>query len=1044
MRRVINGKLFDRVCVSITCAACCVLLIAAFAEVRGLDAKRGVTQYGQAVWQDRDGLPQNTVQAITQTRDGYLWMGTEVGLARFDGVRFVVFNHQNTPEIKNDNITSLCETTDGTLWAGTRGGGLLAFKDNRFTAYAVGQGLPNNSVRALATDARGRLWIGTNDGLALKIDDGFKTYKRFDGLPSNVVRSLIVDSANRLWMGTGNGLAWLDAHKINVNQISTAVNKHPNHNQNIGELSDAKIIEQVVDTALPRRIVRAITVDASGTMWFCVDRKGVWRWRDGIARQIIAPESLKEKDVRALLSDADGNLWIGTFGGGLFRLNENGISDFTTRENLSSDIVRALYEDRERSLWIGTEGGGLNRLTNGKVIVLGRKDGLAHDYIRAIKQDARGRVWIGTEGGGVTLWHDGKVRANLTTRENLSSNFITSLFEDGRGAMWIGTLDGLNKVETRDTSTDEINFTVKRYGEREGLPTSAVWAITADDNANIFIGTGSGVSRLRDNRIEFYEVGGEQIRDYVRVLHRGRDGSLWIGLREGGVVRVVDNRIINYQTARDLTDATVTAFYEDAAGTLWIATHSGLARFDNSEFRFITARDGLFSDNIYQILEDGDDVVNANQSRLWMSSPSGIFAVRKNQLADFFNNRLARVESQVYTAADGMRSSECSGDAQPAGTRTDDYRLWFPTVRGVVIINPRDMTRNTQPPPVTIEAISVGRESVTIKENLKLAPDAGEVAFRFAALSFVAPEKVQFKYKLEGLDKDWVDAENRREAFYTNLPPGTYNFKVIACNNDGVWNTQGASFGFQKLPRFYQTSWFALACLLMLIALAWSVYSFRVRQIKRRFALVTDERNRIAREWHDTLVAGIAAIAWQLETGTAKVKTAPDTAERHLHLARRMVRHSLTEARRALWDLRTLSAEDDLATALSNSLKRLTAGRDIATEINVTGTPSRLPAEVETNVLRIGQEAVSNAINHAAPHKIQVKIAFTPQHLALEVTDDGHGFDPHANHTAGAHFGLAGMRERARKIGAQLDLSSSPHQGTRINLELSLKAHTQT
>lgn len=963
-----------------------------------LDPARNLTQYNYAIWQDRDGLPQNTVQAITQTSDGYLWVGTETGLARFDGASFTLFDRRNTPALRNNSITALYEGRDGSLWIGTRGGGLTRFTGGKFVNHTQDEGLAHNSVRAIIEDMEGALWIGTNDGLSRFKDGAFVTYRSQDGLGGNGVRAFCVDREGRLWIGTTGGVALL---------------------------KDGRFTRYTAREGLPENAVRAICEDREGRLWIGTQNRGVARFVGGRFETFNTRGGLSSDYIRALRADGDGNIWIGTFGGGLSRFSRGRFSAFTIKQGLSSNIVRSLYEDREGNLWVGTEGGGLGRFNNGKLTTYTTRDGLSHDFARAIRQDSQGRIWVGTEGGGLNCIHDGRITA-FTTQDGMSSNFVTSIYEYPQGRIWAGTLSGLNCIE---------GARIKSYGVKDGLPSSSIWAISSSSDGSLWIGTPGGLSRFLDGRFTNYTEKNGLPDNYVRALYQDRAGRLWIGFRDHGLARFEDNQFVVYKAEDGLPDASITSFHEDREGALWIGTSNGLARFKNDRFIAITTRDGLFHDNIYQALED-------QAGRLWMTSSSGIFYVAMSDLSDLADGKASRVDSVSFTTADGMKSSECSGEAQPAGWLARDGKLWFPTVKGVVALDPLDIKTNSLLPQVHIEQVIVDQKPVS-NENLSLAPGTKEVEFRYTGLSFVAPERVRFKYRLEGLDdQDWIEAGTRRQAFFTNLPPGRYRFRVIASNNDGVWNDIGASIEFYQRPRFYQTTAFLIACGATLALIGWGIYRARVRQIRKQFEAVSAERNRIAREWHDTLVAGFAAISWQLETSANQLPESITTARQHLEVARRMVKHSLTEARRALWDLRSDSAGDgDLAATLSETLRQLIAGKSIEMNFRATGNPARLPGDIETNILRICQEAVSNVINHASARQVSVEMDFESALVRLRVSDDGCGFDPSLQPSvAGGHFGLIGMRERARKLGGHLSLRSAPGEGTELMVEIPVKA----
>jgi signal transduction histidine kinase len=437
----------------------------------------------------------------------------------------------------------------------------------------------------------------------------------------------------------------------------------------------------------------------------------------------------------------------------------------------------------------------------------------------------------------------------------------------------------------------------------------------------------------------------------------------------------------------------------------------------------------LFDDCVFQILDDGKD-------NLWMSCTKGVFRASRQQLNDFADGKISYINSISYGTADGLKSRECTGGGQPAGWRSRDGRLWFPTVKGVAMIDPQHLKFNEQKPPVVIEQVIADDKPVDRRAGAELAAGVYRLEFQYTGLSFVAPEKVRFKYKLEGFDRDWVDAGTRRVAYFTSVPPGHYTFRVMASNNDGVWNEEGAAFAFYIEPRFYQTYWFYLLLLLVAGLAGRAIYHLRIKRIKAQFAAVLVERSRLARDIHDTLAQGFVGISLQIEAVGKMMDKSPTAAKQHLELAQSLITHSLSEARRSVWDLRAQALESaDLATALSDEAKRLTAGTSVRAEFHVTGAPRPLPATVESNLLRIGQEAMTNVMKHAKAERILIELAFEPKQVGLRVKDDGCGFESQGGTaSADGHFGLIGMRERATRLRGKLAVESRPGAGTEIRV----------
>ena len=972
-----------------------------------LDSGKALIHYIHDVWQTEQGLPQNFVVSITQTGDGYLWLATQEGLTRFDGIKFVVFDKRNTPQFADNNIQALYEDRDGNLWVGT-GKGLVRYKDGRFTSYGTRDGLSNAIVDSIYGDHQDNIWIGTPSGLNRFKDGTFTTYTTRDGLPTDVVLSIYEDREQTLWVGTRDGLS---------------------------RLRDGRFITYTTRDGLSNNLIRAIFEDGDGNLWIGTGG-GLDRFKDGKFTTFSTKDGLSNNSVLSLYVDGEDTLWIGTYGGGLNRFKDGRFATYSTKEGLSNSSVGAIYEDREGNLWIGTYGGGLNRLKDGKFITFTSVDGLSDEIVSAIYQDRAGDVWLGTRGGLNRLAYHRAANAQggcgqtygmlckadfraYTTRHGLANNIVVSIHQDRQGSLWIGTAGGLSRFK------DE-RFT--NYTTKDGLADDNVVSIYEDHLGDLWIGTGGGLSRLRQGRFTNFTTKDGLPDDVVLLTYEDQQGNLWIGTDGGGLARFRDGKFEIYSTNNGLPNDVVLSIYEDREGCLWIGTNGGLGRYKDGQFTTYTTTEGLFDDVIFQILEDGKE-------NLWMSCNKGIFRVSKKELTDFSRGVVRSITSISYGTSDGLKSRECNGGFQPAGCKTTDGKLWFPTIKGVAVIDPDSIKTNEQPPPVIVEQLIVDNESISLTQDLEIPPGKDKFEFRYAGLSFSAPEKVKFKYKLEGFDKDWVDAGTRREVSYTNIPPGRYTFQVIACNNDGVWNQTAASLHFLLQPHFYQTYWFYALCAALVAMMGWGLHRLRLKQVEAKFSAVLAERNRIAREIHDTLAQGFVAISVQLETVTKMFSVSPDVAIKHLDQARILVRDGVSEARRSVLDLRAQALEDgDLVKALSAIAKQLTVHTPI--ELRVSGTPRRLASAVEHNLLRIGQEAITNAVRHAQAGHIRVDLHFEDDSVQLRVKDDGRGFDAEAQLSAGGgHLGLIGMRERAEQIGGRLIIQSSPSQGAEIIVE---------
>ncbi|MCP5049390.1 MAG: hypothetical protein GY940_19625 [bacterium] len=765
-----------------------------------LDPQKRITQYVHHSWGLEDGLPQLSVNAILQTRDGYLWLGTQEGLARFDGVRFEVFDKLKVDRLKDNYIKTLHRDRRGDLWIGTDSGGLTRMSGREFTTYTANEGLSNDRVFSIYEDRKGNIWIGTDHGLnRLDSKSGkFTQYTQKDGLSGDSITALCEDSGGNLWIGTyGGGLNRMNPDEGTFTSITGS-------------------------GGLTGNTVNVLYRDREGTLWAGTDGGGLNRLKGGIFIAYTEKDGLSHGSVTAIFEDRDGNLWVGTDSGGLNRLKDGKFSSFTTKEGLSHNDVSALYEDREGNLWIGMQGGGLNRLEEGKFTPYTTREGLAQDNIGAVFEDKAGNLWIAAGDAGMNRFKDGKI-TRYTKKDGLSNDIITAFHEDRRGNLWIGTWEGgLNRFK-------DGKFTSYAFKD-------SVRDILEDHKGNLWVGTdGGGVHRLKDDgTFTSYTTQNRLSHNDVTAIFEDREKNLWIGT-ENGLNRFnrEDGRFTAYTKQHGLSHNHIASLHQDPDGTLWIGTNGGgLNRMKDGKFMSVTVKEGLFDDKIHRILEDED-------GNLWMSCNKGIFRVSLKELDAFFLRRRERVRSVSYNEKDGIPSRECNGWGQPAGWKGRDGKLWFPTMAGLVMIDPGHIPINKEPPPVKIEEIVADNQIIPLpvhpgEEKIILSPGKERVEFRYTAFSFQTPGRMRFRCQLEGYDTHWREVGTQRSTQYTKLPPGDYTFRVTACNNDGEWNEIGRSVSFYLKPWFYQTAWFYFLCIFGGGLIVFTGYRVRVRQLKNR------------------------------------------------------------------------------------------------------------------------------------------------------------------------------------------------------------------
>ena len=903
-------------------------------------------------WSAEDGLPQNTVTCITQTRDGYLWLGTLNGVARFDGARFVVFGAHNTPELKSNRILALVEDRQGGLWIGTEGGGATRLFQSRFTTYTTWEGLPNNIVQSVRLDSRGRVWIGTQGGVCVWADGLLVRASATEAPPVDPVRAL----------------------------------EYP---------------------VVPMQVVSEL---ANGDVWAGTRTGVLWRRRAEQWKQIPSPSEAGQHAIRALLEDREGNLWVGTDGGGLLRLKLRRLKTLDARDGLSNEFVLSMADDGEGGVWLSATSGGITQWRGGALSAWPETGPLRRTTAEGpLLRSQDGSLWIGTSGEGLFRWRAG-VTAHFGSEQGLPNPAILSLLEDREGRLWVGTYsDGLFVYQ---------DGRFRNFGAKEGFPARIITAIVQDRDGDIWIGSnGMGLYRYADGRFSYYCRREGWGSDFIRTLLVDKEGALWIG--SGG---------------------------------------SGLTRMKDGWFHTLTTRQGLHDDVISQILED-------NFGYLWIGSNRGIFRLGKQQFESFAAGQITSVEGiAAYGKSDGMQSLECTGGFQPAGLKARDGSLWFSTVKGTVRIDPSVMadtgTTNTAkqgrlfnvlPPPVTVEEAWVDGEQVVMASGdgfsasrLKVFPGQRRIEIRYTALSYTAPEKVRFKHRLVGLDSAWVEAGDSRVARYAKLPPGEYRFEVIACNNDGVWNREGACLPLRIEPFFWQTGWFlALAGVLSLVVVAGSVRAAVVRrmrqkleQLRQRHALEA-ERARIARDIHDDLGARLTKISL-LSSLTERELNDPRKAAEHISEISGAVREVTTSLDEVVWAVEPKNDTlDNLATYLCRYTEEFLGGTAVRCRLKV---PALLPSvtlssAVRHDVFMVVKEALNNVAKHAQAKTAWLSLSFESRRLTIIVEDDGRGFDAT---TVERGNGLENMSTRLGRLGGEIRFENRPDGGSRLAFSIPL------
>jgi signal transduction histidine kinase/ligand-binding sensor domain-containing protein len=811
-----------------------------------LDAVVPLTQYTHQSWQTGQGLPQNSVLSIAQTPDGYLWLGTEEGLVQFDGVRFTIFDKHSNVGLQNNQILALLVDHDHNLWIGTNGGGLSRFNNGTFTTFTAHNGLSNNSILCLYEDRAGAIWIGTDGGGLIRFQNGkFHVFRKADGLPDNTVFAVSGDEHGNLWIGTHAGLS---------------------------RFSVGKFVTCRSADALATDYIRSTYVDRHGSVWVGTNGDGLYRIAPSGTTRFSTKDGLASNAIFSTYEDRAGSIWIGT-GAGLDRFSYGKFSSFKAENTVHEKEVWAIFEDVEGSLWFGTGGNGLNSLKKASFSTLSKRDGLVSDTILPVYEDTVGALWMGSD-QGLTRWKDGRISL-YTTKQGLPDNLVFSIVQDHLGSMWIGTRRGLARFE---------NGTFTSFNAKNGLPNDSVLCTYIDRRDNLWVGTRGGLSRFDGRQFITYTTRDGLSNNNVLWLFEDDEKALWIGTGGGGLNRFKDGRFSAFTTKDGLANDFVWSIYGDTDKTLWLATNGGgLSRFRHGKFTTYNIANGFYDDAVLGILDD-------KLGHLWITSNKGVFMVSKKELDAFADGRLARITSVVYGTADGMKSLECNGGFQPAAWRTKDGRLCFPTMKGLAIVNPSHLIKNQLPPTVVLERVLVDNKNLSFNKPLVLPPGKGQLEFQFTAPSFIAPEKVQFRYMLEGFDKDWTQAGTRREAFYTNIPPGEYTFRVVACNKDRVWSTNGAVLSLTLQPHYYQTIAFDFFVALIVLSLCAGGYGWRVNQLKMRqetLRILVNERTSALQESERQLRQSRDDLELRVEERTSELMYSNQALEAEIDVRRR-------------------------------------------------------------------------------------------------------------------------------------------------------------
>lgn len=994
-----------------------VLFCAALAvpSASALDPERRISQYAHTAWRVRDGIFAGAPIAITQTTDGYIWIGTHSGLLRFDGVRFVPFTPPAGKRLPNPAVHSLVSARDGSLWIGTASG-LAQWKNGELINFPETTG----RVDSIYEDRDGTIWMGrtrrTDLGGICKVAASIVTcYGAKDRAPSSA-HLLIADNLGYLWIGYTTGL-------LRWKPGSSTLYELPGLKSSIG-------LHGVGGIALAR----------DGSVWAGVSQPGhglgLEELVNGSWKTLITPAfDSSTLDVNGLLLDRHDALWIATEGAGIYRVHDGKVDHFRGVDGLSSDSASSFFEDREGNLWVATPD-GIDCFRDIPVVDFSVREGLNADKVNSILAAHDGTVWIGNR--GALDYVRGGVVGSIRRKEGLVGQDVTSLFEDHTGLLWVGIDNGLFRYERG-------RFTPVQRAE--GGLIGIVVAMAEDENNQIWAaairnphGPPAKLGRIRDDMFV------EEVLDKthsVFAMTGDPQGGLWLGFSRGGLGRYRNGQLQIFPLGENVG---IDQVLGSADGSVLASTNEGLFEWRGENRYTLNEQSGLPCKRVYAMVRD-------KYSNLWLYAQCGLIEIKDEELQRWRQHPEAKVKCDLFDAYDGAQPYLPA--FRPVATRSSDGRLWFANESVVQMVDPNRLGGNSLPPPVHIEGVIADRKEYSPGDNLRLPALTRDLEIDYTALSFVVPQKVRFRYKLEGYDRDWQDPKTRRQAFYSNLRPKSYRFRVMAANNAGVWNEHGATLEFAIMPAFYQTGWFIALCAVSTLLLVYLLYRLRVRQLAMQFAIGLEERvserTRIARELHDTLLQNFQGLLPRLQAVLYMLPERPTEARKTLEAAVDKASEAVTEGRDAVKGLRLSTVEkNDLGVVvrtLGEELAAATVGQPSPTfEVAVEGTPRNLHPILRDEVYRLAAEALQNAFRHAQARKIEVEIRYGEKEFRLQVRDDGRGIDPSVLSGNGreGHYGLHGMHERAKIVGGKLKVWSELQSGTEVELSIpASRAYTQ-
>ena len=984
-----------------TCFVC--LLIAGTDRAHGLDPSKRLTQYRHNVWRVQDGFFSGAPDLITQSADGYLWVGTWNGIFRFDGVRFVPWS---PPASASKDTYLFVPAKSGGFWIND-GLGLSHIRANRIVSH-INLGAPPGHM---VEEEDGSLWVttfyhpGSPGPLCHATDRGVRCFGKADGIPIRIAESILPDGEGAFWMGSDTSLVhW----KAGVSEIYEP---------------------QVLKSNYGQSGIRGLVRNSDGSLWVGMPAAGrglgLERFSNGTFKPFSTPNFDGTKiAVERLLLDRDGNLWVATLNNGLYRIHADVVDHFGTEDGLSGSSVKNLYEDQEGIIWAATSN-GLDSFWEPRVTTYSETEGLGAGGALSVTVSQDGTVWLASNGSLASI-HNGTV-VSIGQKDGLPGNTVTSLLEDREGHLWVGVDDGLYIYENRR---------FRPIPSPNRSPIGMIVGITEDIDGNIWAECASKPRKLV--RIRDFKVQEEFLDSQVPAGHSltaDPRGGIWLGTLDGRLVSLRKGKVDIFRMNLKEDPVVRQIEVQQDRSVMAAAIDDGLISLRAGAVQRLNKQNGLPCDGVFGFNRD-------DRNNWWLSTPCGYVEVADSEMQKWRADPKSVLQFRLFDALDGVRAGRT--DFNPAA-KSPDGRLWFVGALVAQTIEPWRLEKESSARPVYVESVTADRTQYAAGADLRLPARTHDLQIDYSSPSFSIPKKVNFRYRLEGNDTNWQDAGTRRQAFYTNLRPGQYRFTVIASSEDGIWNTEGATLQFSVAPAWFQTIWFRTLCVFAFFGLLWSLYWMRLRQVRHEFNVSLEarvsERTRIARDLHDTLLQSFNALLLRLQAAADLFATRPDEAKRTLDSTIDQTSQALIEGREAVQRLRSTSlGSNDLVSALGSLGKALAAdgsnGNTPAYHLEVEGTPRDLHPITRDEVYQIAGEALRNAFRHARARNLEVDIHYDARQLRLRIQDDGRGIDPQLLRTDGlsGHYGLRGMRERAQSLGGELTIWSEVNSGTEIDL----------